>query len=116
MAGINPEPLRQLPVRELPLAVLAEHLQDPNPERMAEGLQLLGLVEYQRFLHCPAALLHIETPLSSRELGCSSAIQDCNGFAVLRPDEAPGVVGARLACKSLGRGVGLRLAGHQEED
>src|SRR5262249_53706279 len=72
--------------------------------------------EYQGLEHCPAALLHIETPLSSGKLGCSSAIQDCNGSAVLRPHEARGCVRARLARERLGGRVGLRLAGEEEED
>src|SRR5204863_6158045 len=106
---VNAEPLRELPVRQLPLAVLAEHLQDANAERMAECLQLLRLVEYQRFEHCPAGLLHIETPLSSRELDCSSAIQDCNCSSCARADEARRRVRARLGTERARRGLGLRL-------
>jgi hypothetical protein len=30
MAGINAEPLRELPVRQLPVALLAEHFEDAN--------------------------------------------------------------------------------------
>src|SRR3954471_3098492 len=116
VAGIDSEPLRELAVRELPLAVLAEHLQNPNAERMAEGLQLLRLVEYQRVQHGRQALLHIETALSSRELGCSSAIQDCNGAAGGRPYEARRRILARLRRKDARYGVGLRLAGHDEDD
>ena len=80
---IDAEALGELTVGELPVPLLAEHLEHANAERMAERLQLFGLVEYEGFLHCPGALLHIETPLSSGKLGCSSAIQDCNGLAGL---------------------------------
>src|SRR3954454_21070564 len=116
VAGIDSEPLRELAVRELPLAVLAEHLQNPNAERMAEGLQLLRLVEYQRVQQCRQALLHIETPLSSRELGCSSAIQDCNDAALGRPYEARRRIPARLRREDARDSLGLRLAGHNEDD
>jgi glyoxalase family protein len=39
--------------------ILAEHLQNPNPERMAERLQLLRLVEYQSVQHCPGKHFYI---------------------------------------------------------
>jgi hypothetical protein len=41
---IHSESLRELTVRELPVTFLAEHLQYPDPQRVAERLQLLGLV------------------------------------------------------------------------
>ena len=50
VARIHSESLGELSVRQLPFAVLAEHLQDPNAQRVAERLQLLRLVEYQRLL------------------------------------------------------------------
>src|SRR6266545_5597196 len=53
MAGVDPEPLGKLPVRQLPVALLPEHFQHAHPERVAESLQLLRLVEYQRVLHPP---------------------------------------------------------------
>src|SRR5262249_7415318 len=83
---------------------------------MAERLELLRLVEYERFVHCPGALLHIETALSSRKLGCSSAIEDCNGLAVPRSDEARRRAGARLAREGSRSRVRLRPAGEEEED
>ena len=46
VAGIDAEPLRELSVRELPIALLAEHLQDANAQWVSQRLQLLGLVEY----------------------------------------------------------------------
>src|SRR3954463_5274461 len=62
------------------------------------------------------ALLHIETPLSSRELGCSSAIQDCNDAAAGRPYEARRRIRARLRREDACCSVGLRLARHDEDD
>src|SRR5205814_8769915 len=116
MARVDAEPLGELPVRELPVALLAEHFQDAYAERMAERLQLLRLVEYQRLLHCRAGLLHIDTPLSSRKLGCSSAIQDYNGSSVVGSHEARGRLLARLARERTRGGLGLFLAGEQEDD
>jgi hypothetical protein len=46
VAGIDAEPLRELSVRELPIAFLTEHFQDANPEWVSQRLELLGLVEY----------------------------------------------------------------------
>ena len=51
MAGVDAEPLRELPVRELRLGLLAEHLQHSHPEGVSERFQLLGFVEYQCVLH-----------------------------------------------------------------
>ena len=42
VAGIDVEPLRQLPVRQRLSALAAEHLEHSQPERMAESLELLG--------------------------------------------------------------------------
>src|SRR6266545_843639 len=47
---IDAEPLRELAVGELPVPLLAEHLQHAHPHRVAERLQLFWLVEYQRVL------------------------------------------------------------------
>src|SRR6266511_4501370 len=62
------------------------------------------------------ALLHIEEPLSSRKLGCSSAIEDCSGSAAAGPDEAGRRVRARFVGERTPRGLGLRLAREQEQD
>jgi len=35
MAGVDAEPLRQLPVGQLPVAFLAEHLEHAHPEGMS---------------------------------------------------------------------------------
>src|SRR5512133_923099 len=83
---------------------------------MTERFQVLGLVEYQRVRHCPWALLHIERPLSSRKLGCSRAIQDCNGAAASGSNEAGRGLAARLCGEGTRGGVGLFLASEQEED
>ena len=95
VTGIDAETLRELAVRELPVAFLAEHLEDAHPQRMSERLELFRLVEDQRcVLHvdppfvCPGAVLHIEGGLSSRQLGCSSAIEDCSGSPARGPNEA----------------------------
>jgi len=41
---IDAESLRELPVRELPFAFLAEHLQHTDAQRVAESFELLRLV------------------------------------------------------------------------
>ena len=38
-------PLGELTVRELPVALLAQHLEDPDAKRVAERFELLGLVD-----------------------------------------------------------------------
>ena len=48
MTGIDTQALCELAVRELPLALLSEHLEDAHPQRVPQCLQLLRLVEYQR--------------------------------------------------------------------
>src|SRR6266508_4285063 len=62
------------------------------------------------------ALLHIEESLSSRKLGCSSAIEDCSGSAVAGLDEAGRRVRARFVGERTPRGLGLRFAREQEQD
>jgi len=54
MTGVDAEPLRELPVGELPLAFLAQHLEDSHAERVSQRFQLLRFVEYERVLHGPA--------------------------------------------------------------
>jgi len=44
VTGIDAESLCELPVRELPFAFLAEHLQHTDPQRVAESFELLRLV------------------------------------------------------------------------
>src|SRR5919201_4501388 len=84
---------------------------------MSERLELLGLVDNQRLLHpAPWAVLHIETPLSSVDRGCRSAIEDCNRAAGVRADEARGRVAARLLGERATNGVRFRLAADDEED
>jgi len=43
---IDAESLRELSVRELPVAFLAKHLEHANSERVSQSLELLRLVEY----------------------------------------------------------------------
>src|SRR5439155_3676440 len=82
--------------------------------------QLLRLVAYQRvLLHRPApsvvapgALLHIAAALSSPQVGCCSAIEDCNGSPPAGPDEAGGGFRAWFRGESTARGV--RLVGTSE--
>ena len=45
VAGIDVEPLRELAVRQRLAALAAEHLEHPEPERMAESLELLGSLD-----------------------------------------------------------------------
>ena len=47
VAGVDPEPLRELAVRERLVALAAEHLEHAQPQRMAEGLELLGSLDRQ---------------------------------------------------------------------
>src|SRR3989440_5485628 len=65
---------------------------------------------------CPGAVLHIERPVSSRKLGCSSAIEDCGRSAVLGPNQAGRGVGARRGGEGLHRRLGLLRAREQEKD
>jgi hypothetical protein len=44
VTGIDAEPLRELTVRELPFAFLAEHLQHTDAQRVTESFELLRLV------------------------------------------------------------------------
>src|SRR6185295_18886930 len=123
VTGIDPETLCELAVRELPVAFLAEHLEDAHAQRMSQRLELLRLVEYQRcVLHvdppfvCPGAVLHIEGGLSSGQLGCSSAIEDCSGPPVRGPNEAGRGLGARSLGECPPRSVRLLRAAECEDD
>src|SRR5437016_5930846 len=42
---VDSQPLSELAVRQRPLLALAQHLENPQPQRMAEGLQLLRTVD-----------------------------------------------------------------------
>ena len=47
VAGVDPEPVRELAIRERLLALAAEHLEHPQSQRMAESLELLGPLDRQ---------------------------------------------------------------------
>ena len=102
MAGIDAEPLRELTVRELPVAFLAEHLEHADAQRMAERLELLRLVEYQRLLHelrpfvCPGAVLHIETRPVKPEAWLQQRDRGLQWFCRRGPNEARRRLGARF--------------------
>ena len=49
--GVDAEPVRELAVRQLVALVGAERLEDAQPERMTERLQLLGTVDLEELAH-----------------------------------------------------------------
>ena len=49
--GIDAEPVRELPVRQLVALVGAEGLEDAQPEGVSERLQLFGTLDLQQFAH-----------------------------------------------------------------
>ena len=49
--GIDAEPVRELPVRQLVAPVRAEGLEDAQPERVSERFQLLGTMDLEKLAH-----------------------------------------------------------------
>ena len=45
VAGVNAQPLGELAVRQRALLALAQHLEDTQPQRVTERLQLLRTVD-----------------------------------------------------------------------